>query len=128
MIPIFCGCVLAGDDPPLYGDGSQTRDYVYVGDAVSAFLAAADAGRPGIWNIGTGVEVSVLDIVTIIGDVAGHPVATGPGNPGLGSCCAVRWRWTGWPGTWTGGADAADHRVGTVYRWIEAGAPDRAAC
>ena len=84
VIPIFCGFVLAGDDPPLYGDGSQTRDYVYVGDAVSAFLAAADAGRPGTWNIGTGVEVSVLDIVAIIGEVAGHPIATRPGEPRAG--------------------------------------------
>src|SRR5258706_9939992 len=84
VIPIFCGCVLAGDDPPLYGDGSQTRDYVYVGDAVSAFLAAADAGRPGTWNIGTGVEVSVLDIVGIIGEGAGHPIATRPGGPRAG--------------------------------------------
>ena len=81
VIPIFCGGVLAGDDPTLYGDGSQTRDYVYVGDAVSAFLAAADAGRPGTWNIGTGVEISVLDIVAIIGEVAGHLVGTRPGEP-----------------------------------------------
>jgi len=76
VIPIFCGCVLAGQDVPIYGDGTQTRDYVYVGDTVSAFLAAADAGRPGTWNIGTGVEVSVLDIVAIIGPPV-RPAAPG---------------------------------------------------
>ena len=35
VIPIFCGCVLAGQDRTIYGDGTQTRDYVYVGDAVA---------------------------------------------------------------------------------------------
>src|SRR6266545_4366914 len=129
VIPIFCGCVHAGDDLPLYGDGSQTRDYVYVGDAVSAFLAAADAGRPGTWNIGTGVEVSVLDIVAIIGDVAGHPVRTRPGEPRAGellrSSLAVDRvaRDLDWQAQ-----TPLTAGVGTVYRWIEAGAPDRAGC
>ncbi|MGP8001236.1 MAG: NAD-dependent epimerase/dehydratase family protein [Streptosporangiaceae bacterium] len=127
VIPIFCGCVLAGQDVPIYGDGTQTRDYVYVGDTVSAFLAAADAGRPGTWNIGTGVEISVLDIVAIIGQVAGRPVPSrsGPSRPGelLRSALAVGRvaRDLGWRAQTplTTGIEA-------VYRWIEAGAPDRA--
>ncbi len=129
VIPIFCGCALAGDDPTIYGDGTQTRDYVYVGDTVSAFLAAADSGRPGVWNIGTGVEISVLDIVAIIAGVAGHQVTplTGPARPGelLRSSVAVgrAARDLGWTAK-TGLADG----VRKVYRWIEAGAPDRAAC
>ena len=127
VIPIFCGVVLAGDDPTLYGDGSQTRDYVYVGDAVSAFLAAADAGRPGTWNIGTGVEVSVLDIVAIIGEVAGHPVGTRPGEPRAGellrSSLAVDRAARDLD--WQARTPLTDG-IGRVYRWIEAGAPDRA--
>src|SRR5262249_35671900 len=43
-----------------------------VGDVVAAFLAAADRGRPGTWNIGTGLEVSVLDLVEIIAGIAGR--------------------------------------------------------
>src|SRR5580704_7526690 len=129
VIPIFCGVVLAGDDPTLYGDGSQTRDYVYVGDAVSAFLAAADAGRPGTWNIGTGVEVSVLDIVAIIGEVAGHPVGTRPGEPRAGellrSSLAVDRAARDLD--WQARTPLTDG-IGRVYRWIEAGAPDRARC
>jgi UDP-glucose 4-epimerase len=129
VIPIFCGCILAGDDPPLYGDGSQTRDYVYVRDAVSAFLAAADAGRPGVWNIGTGVEVSVLDIVTIIGDVAGHPIATRSGQPRAGellrSSLAVDR--VARDLDWRARVPLAEG-IAKVYRWIEAGAPDRARC
>ena len=46
VIPIFCARVLAGERPVVYGDGAQTRDYVYVGDAVEAFLAAADRAGP----------------------------------------------------------------------------------
>src|SRR5260370_7724619 len=70
VIPIFCARVLAGERPVIYGDGTQTRDYVYVGDAVGAFLAAADQGRPGIWNVGTGVEVPVLALAALIRDAA----------------------------------------------------------
>jgi UDP-glucose 4-epimerase len=129
VIPIFCGFVLAGEDPPLYGDGSQTRDYVYVGDAVSAFLAAADAGRPGTWNIGTGVEVSVLDIVAIIGQVAGHPIATRPGEPRAGELLrsSLSVDRVARDLDWRARAPLAEG-IGRVYRWIEAGAPDRARC
>src|ERR1700685_2936923 len=77
VIPIFCSRVLAGKRPVIYGDGTQTRDYVYVKDVVAAFLAAADQGRPGIWNIGTGIEVTVLDLARLIGEAAG--AAPGPG-------------------------------------------------
>ncbi len=128
VIPIFCGAALAGQRPTVYGDGSQTRDYVYVADAVSAFLAAADAGRPGTWNIGTGVEVSVLDLVDIISGVAEQPLSPrfGPPRPGellrsaLAASRAERdlgW----WPSTELAGG------VGRVYQWISGGAHDRAA-
>lgn len=129
VIPIFCGAALAKEDPTVYGDGTQTRDYVYVGDAVSAFLAGADAGRPGTWNIGTGVEVSVLDLVKIISDAAGASVSPRFGPPRAGellrSAVAVSRaeRDLGWTAR-TGLADG----IGRVYRWIEAGAHDRAGC
>ena len=77
-MPIFCAAVVAGRrGRPIYGDGTQTRDYVYVGDVVAAFLAAADRGRPGTWNIGTGAEVSVLDLVESSAEVAGRPSRAG---------------------------------------------------
>src|SRR5580658_4376210 len=77
VIAIFCARVLAGQAPVIYGDGSQTRDYVYVGDVVRAFTAAADNARPGIWNIGTGIETSLLELVAAIGEAAGRPVTPG---------------------------------------------------
>ena len=54
------------------------------GDAVAAFLAAADRGRPGTWNIGSGREVSVLELARVIGQVAGRPVEPvfNPPRPG----------------------------------------------
>src|SRR5215469_11462034 len=74
VVPIFCSQVLSGRRPTIFGDGTQTRDYVYVGDAVAAFLAAADQRRPGTWNIGTGIEVSVLELAGVIADVTGRVV------------------------------------------------------
>jgi UDP-glucose 4-epimerase len=63
VVSIFAGRVVRGERPTVFGDGRQTRDYVYVGDVVRAFAAAADAGRAGLWNVGTGREVSVIDLI-----------------------------------------------------------------
>jgi UDP-glucose 4-epimerase len=66
VIAIFCGKLLAGERPTIFGDGLQTRDYIYVGDVVSANLAAADSNADGAFNIGTAVETSVLELVTAL--------------------------------------------------------------
>ena len=63
VVAIFCGKLGTGDRPTVFGDGRQTRDYIYVGDVVSAAIAAASADATGPVNIGTGVETSVLDLV-----------------------------------------------------------------
>ncbi len=128
VVPIFCSQFLSGVRPTIFGDGTQTRDYVYVGDAVAAFLAAADQRRPGTWNIGTGQEISVLALAKVIGEVTGKEVepALAQARPGelQRSALAVEraWRDLGWSAK-TGLADG----VRTVCRWIEAGTPDRAA-
>jgi UDP-glucose 4-epimerase len=73
VIAIFCGRLTDGGRPTIYGDGRQTRDYVFVGDVVAANIAAAD--RPavrGAVNIGTGRESSVLDIVSILREAGGR--------------------------------------------------------
>jgi UDP-glucose 4-epimerase len=59
------GLLHGGGTPRIYGDGTQTRDYVFVGDVVAAMLAAA-AHDGGIFNIGTGRETSVLDLYAAI--------------------------------------------------------------
>ena len=129
VITIFCSRALSGDAPVIYGDGMQTRDYVYVGDVVRAFLAAADTGRPGTWNVGTGIEVSVLDLVAIIAGIAGHPVTPefAPARPGELLRSAVAVERAAQDLSWQPTMPLASG-VRNVYRWIEAGAPVRAAC
>jgi UDP-glucose 4-epimerase len=63
VIAIFCGRLLAGERPTVFGDGKQTRDYIYVGDVVAALLAAAESGATGPINVGTGCETDVLELV-----------------------------------------------------------------
>ncbi len=126
VVGIFCGRALRGERPTVYGDGGQTRDYVYVGDVAEAFRTAARTDRAGIWNIGTGHETSVLDLIEVVGKAAGRAVDPefAPARAGevLRSALAVgRARdELGWSAR-TGLADG----VRAVYEWIEAGSPDR---
>jgi UDP-glucose 4-epimerase len=69
VIAIFCGKLIAGEKPTVFGDGLQTRDYVYVGDVVAANLAAAESDASGAFNIGTGRESSVLDLVEALAQI-----------------------------------------------------------
>ena len=71
VIAIFCGKLEANERPTIYGDGLQTRDYVYVGDVVAANLAAVEAPVRGPINVGTGVETNVLELVAILRELAG---------------------------------------------------------
>jgi UDP-glucose 4-epimerase len=66
VIAIFCGKLLEGKRPTIFGDGKQTRDYVFVGDVVQANLDAAGSQAGGSFNIGRGVPASVLDIVAAL--------------------------------------------------------------
>jgi UDP-glucose 4-epimerase len=61
VIAIFLGRLARGEAPHIFGDGSQQRDYVYVGD-VAAVTVAALARRVGVFNVGTGVATSVLEL------------------------------------------------------------------
>ncbi len=71
VIAIFCGLLRSGGRPTVFGDGTQTRDYIYVGDVVAAALAAAGAEATGAFNIGTGRETSVLDLVEALEKLGG---------------------------------------------------------
>jgi UDP-glucose 4-epimerase len=72
-IPIFLRKMLAGDRPTIYGDGSQVRDFIFIGDVVRANLAAGEAaGAPGrTFNICSGVEIKILDLVGGMNQVLG---------------------------------------------------------
>jgi len=68
VIAIFCG-KLRGGGPTVFGDGRQTRDYIYVGDVVAALLAAAGSEATGAINVGTGVETDVLELVRALAEL-----------------------------------------------------------
>src|SRR5262249_50382409 len=69
VVAIFLGRLAAGERPRIFGDGRQTRDYVYAGDVAQATLGAV--GKRGGFNVGTGVESSGLDLCELCGGVAG---------------------------------------------------------
>ena len=76
VVAIFCGCLVEGTTPHVFGDGRQTRDWVDVADVVTANLLAADSQVIGPINIAGGEETSVLDLVHGLGDVgAAHGLA-----------------------------------------------------
>ena len=56
----------------MFGDGKQTRDYIYVGDVVAAALAAASSETSGPVNIGTGIETDVLELAARLGELGGR--------------------------------------------------------
>jgi nucleoside-diphosphate-sugar epimerase len=86
VIAIFAAAMAAGRAPMIHGDGLQTRDFVYVADAVQALVKAAEvpaaAGR--VYNIGTGRGTSVLDLVTSLNRLLGTDLQPkhGPARPG----------------------------------------------
>src|SRR3954453_5797831 len=72
VIAIFSGHLMSGERPTVYGDGRQTRDYVYVADVVAANLAAASHPEAhGVYNVGTGSERSVLEVLGALRRAAG---------------------------------------------------------
>jgi UDP-glucose 4-epimerase len=70
VVAIFMGLLRGDGTPRIYGDGAQTRDYVYVGDVVRAVVAALGADG-GVYNVGTGVETSVLELYAAVERAAG---------------------------------------------------------
>jgi UDP-glucose 4-epimerase len=76
VMPRFLQQVLTGGSIVLFGDGKQTRDFVYVDDVVDALVTAATANdvNRSVINIGSGIEVSINDLVDQIERVTGRPV------------------------------------------------------
>jgi UDP-glucose 4-epimerase len=84
VIAIFTSKMLAGDAPTIFGDGDQTRDYVFVDDTVHAFALAADGGDGRLVNVGTGLETSVNGLYRMLAEhtgFTGQP-AHGPARAG----------------------------------------------
>jgi UDP-glucose 4-epimerase len=72
VVAIFSRALLSGRPTKIFGDGTDTRDYVFVGDVVDAFVrAAGEAGGGQRFNVGTGVETSTRQLHSVIADAAG---------------------------------------------------------
>ena len=68
VVAIFLGALARGETPRIFGEGTQTRDYVYAADVARATLAAV--GKAGVFNVGTGIETSVLELYDLCRRVA----------------------------------------------------------
>jgi len=105
VVSIFASQMLAGEIPTIFGDGEQTRDYVFVEDTVHAFALAADAASGLVMNIGTGVESSVNRVYQLIAGIVGFRRDPTFGPPRTGDIRAIaldvslandRLAWTPW--------------------------------
>jgi UDP-glucose 4-epimerase len=119
VVAIFMGLLRDGGTPRIYGDGRQTRDYVYVGDVVEAVVAAA-GGAGGVLNVGTGVETSVLELYDAIQRAAGVEREASHAEARLGelqrsvldvSLAAERLGWRP--------AHSLDAGLAETWRWME---------
>jgi UDP-glucose 4-epimerase len=106
VIAIFASRMLAAEPITIFGDGNQTRDYVFIDDVVHAFVQALDRGPGKVVNIATGLEASVNHVFRLLADIIGYGAepAFGPLPPGelrrialdIGSASnAIAWKpWT----------------------------------
>jgi UDP-glucose 4-epimerase len=78
VIAIFCGRLRDGSRPTVFGDGHQTRDFIYVDDVVAAMLCASERLRSGtegiadVYNVGTGRETTVLELAEMLASIGGR--------------------------------------------------------
>ncbi len=104
VVAIFALQMLTGQQPVIFGDGSKTRDYCYVGDIVEANVLALNSPAGGVYNLGRGIEVSDLEVFEAVRAAVGADVAPvfAPVRPGevehiaLDASKAERelgWRW-----------------------------------
>ena len=84
VIAIFAAKMLAGEPCTIFGDGNQTRDYVFIDDVVHGFVRAIDRGSGKLVNIGTGLETSVNALFKLLADTIDYTdePGTGPLPPG----------------------------------------------
>ncbi len=117
---IFAGQLLSGQPCTIFGDGRQTRDFIYVDDVVDAFARAADRGSGLLLNIGTGVETSVNRLYDVMAVAAGveAPPRYASARPGElqrsaldPSRAAIHLQWRPWT--------PLEKGVAEVLRWYE---------
>jgi nucleoside-diphosphate-sugar epimerase len=71
VVAIFASQMISGQAPTIFGDGNQTRDYVFIDDTVHAFVQAMDGGSGKLVNVGTGLETSVNHLYRLLSEITG---------------------------------------------------------
>ena len=71
VVAIFLDRMRAGQETEIFGDGEQTRDFVYVGDVAAAMLAAAGSPTGGVYNVGSGVATTIRELHRLCAETAG---------------------------------------------------------
>ena len=124
VVALFAGRLLSGEPCTIFGDGDQTRDFVFIDDVVDAFIRATDRGDGLLLNIGTGLETSVASLYATLAKAAGvsMPPSYAPARPGeLQRSCldpgraGIHLGWKPWTNVTRGGAAVLD--------WMRATAP-----
>jgi UDP-glucose 4-epimerase len=119
VVAIFAGLLLAGQDCTVFGDGEQTRDFVFVDDVVDAFSRAATRGDGLLINIGTGAETSVNQLYWTMASLVGRErppqyAAERPGELRRSALdparAAVQLGWKPWT--------SIEEGTGAVLRWF----------
>jgi UDP-glucose 4-epimerase len=119
VVAIFAGLLLSGQTCTIYGDGQQTRDFVYVDDVVDAFSRAATRGDGLLVNVGTGAETSVNQLYSTMATLVGveQPPRYAPERPGElrrsaldPGRAAVQLGWKPWT--------AVEEGTAAVLRWF----------
>lgn len=128
VVAVFARRLVAGEPCTIFGDGAQTRDFVYVDDVVDAFARAAERGGGLVLNVGTGRETTVKDLYRTMAAQAGvdRPAVKGPARPAEmarsaldPSRAAIHLGWEPWTSLAEGTA--------AVLEWVSGkGLPDRA--
>ena len=119
VVAIFVETLMAGRAATIFGDGSQTRDFVYVADVADAFYKAASTKNVGrTYNVGTGTETTITDLYALISQATGGPAkpifeAAKPGDierSALDASAAVRGLdWAPWTAVVEGIAETVRH-------------------
>jgi UDP-glucose 4-epimerase len=72
VVAIFTRQMLQGERPTIFGKGNKTRDYIHVSDVATANLVAMERDRNGVYNIGTGVEISDQEMFSLLAELTGY--------------------------------------------------------
>jgi UDP-glucose 4-epimerase len=123
VVAIFADRIQRGEPVTIFGDGEQTRDFLFVDDVVDAFVRGATRGGGLLLNVGTGRELSVNELARVMSEVAGSttPPAYAPARPGELQRSAldperagIHLGWTAWTDLPRGVQSVLDHVRGRI--------------